>query len=429
MRLPRPADTVFIANPDIADLQSKSPSILYVHGKRAGETVLYAVDRNDQVLLNARVRVSHNLSQLRRALDAAMPGNQIEVRSAEGTLILTGIVTSGQQAEDARRIARRFVASDAALVNQLQLVAPNQINLRVRIAEVARTSLRELGVNSESAVRLGSFLLLFGVGADIVGNGAGGVIRNNSGLGSGVVDNIFGQFRNRTADVNALIDALAQEGLVTVLAEPNLTALTGETANFLAGGEFPIVVPQSSGGGVPVFAVQYRRFGVSLDFTPSLIEGDRINLRVRPEVSELSQAGAVQINSISIPALTTRRAETTVELGSGQSFAIAGLLQNNTRQELQKFPFLGDVPIIGALLTSDRFRRNETELVIVVTPYVVRPVSAQKLASPLDDFVAPNDVERILTGATFRQRVGRGAGGPRDRDGEGLRGPAGFILE
>jgi pilus assembly protein CpaC len=210
-----------------------------------------------------------------------------------------------------------------------------------------------------------------------------------------------------------------------VLAEPNLTALNGETASFLAGGEFPIPVFQVNNG----ITVEFKTFGVGLAFTPHLLDAGRINLRVRPEVSQLSAAGAVTLSGFSIPALTTRRAETTVELGSGQSFVIAGLLQNNTTQDISRVPLLGDLPILGALFRSDQFRRNESELVIIVTPYVVRPVSANRIASPTDGFVAPNDVERILGGITYRPQLNDRDQQPRTKEGQGLIGPSGFQLD
>ena len=202
-------------------------------------------------------------------------------------------------------------------------------------------------------------------------------------------------------DLAGAIDLAARDGLVTILAEPNLTALSGETASFLAGGEFPIPVSQALGA----ISVEYRQYGVGLAFTPIVLADGRISMRVRPEVSELSNEGSVKLNDTNIPALITRRAETTVELGSGQSFMIAGLLKNTNTNDINKAPFLGDLPILGALFRSTSFRRSETELVIIVTPYLVRPVSGQ-LALPTDGYRAPTDVQRVWEGQSFTGRSG-----------------------
>ena len=224
--------------------------------------------------------------------------------------------------------------------------------------------------------------------------------------------------------MNGLIDALGKEGLISILAEPNLTAMSGETATFLAGGEFPIPIPIDQNR----VTIEFKKFGVSLSFTPTILNGERINLRVRPEVSQLSQQGAIELAGFRIPSLTTRRAETTVELGSGQSFAIAGLMQNNTAQDNLRTPGLGDLPILGPLFRSDRYRRNESELVIIVTPYVVRAPST-KLAAPNDGMVPPNDVERILSGVNYRAQLNDRNTVPRLRTGQGLIGPSGFVLD
>ncbi len=193
-------------------------------------------------------------------------------------------------------------------------------------------------------------------------------------------------------NVNGMIDALAQDGLITILAEPTLTAMSGETANFLAGGEFPVPIPQGNG----TISIEFKKYGVSLEFTPTLISENRINLHVKPEVSELTQNGAIILNNITVPALTTRKAETTVELGSGESFAIAGLLDNNQAQTVNKFPILGDMPVIGALFRSDHFVSGQSELVVIITPYIVKPSSEQQLALPTDGFSPPSESERLL---------------------------------
>ncbi|MCW5700215.1 MAG: hypothetical protein KIT00_10280, partial [Rhodospirillales bacterium] len=227
---------------------------------------------------------------------------------------------------------------------------------------------------------------------------------------------------------NSWIDALEDEGLVSILAEPNLTAISGETASFLAGGEFPIMVPQ----GTNKITIEFKKFGVSLEFTPTILDSGRISLHVRPEVSSLSNDGAISVpiagGQLQVPALKVRRAETTVELGSGQSFAIAGLLENSIAHNLHKFPGLGDVPVLGALFRSDDFQRDESELVIIVTPYVVRPVANAALALPTDGYIAPNDVQRLMYGKTERHNPTAGHKSVVVPGGGRLIGGPGFIL-
>jgi pilus assembly protein CpaC len=426
IRLKRMAGTVFVANPDIADVQVKSPRLIYVTGKQAGETSLYAVDEQDRVLVSRKITVIHNLSRLRKALSDFLPYSAIEVQSIDGVIVLSGSVRTASDSEDARRIASRMVTDPANLVNKLSVTAPNQVNLRVRIAEVSRSVIKEFGINWTNLFKSGGFLFGIATGTPFL---AGATAFQAAGRSAAILrpnDNntLFSTFTNNNVDVNGLIDALDDEGLMTILAEPNLTAVSGETATFLAGGEFPIIVPDDNR-----VTVEFKQFGVSLAFTPTLLGGKLINLKVRPEVSQLSAAGAVSLQGFSIPSLTTRRAETTIELGSGQSFAIAGLIQNNINSNVDKFPGLGDVPILGTLFRSNKFQRSETELVIIVTPYIVRPVSSQKLATPTDGLTPPTDVDRILRGRTYRPNMGGVARPPQGRGATGLTGPVGFVLE
>jgi pilus assembly protein CpaC len=421
VRLSQPASTVFVADPEIADIQMKSAGLVYIFGRKAGETALYAVDDRERVVLGTTLVVSHNVSRLRQALRAVAPDADVDIISVDNSLILTGNVRSPVEAENIRAVAARFAPDANSLINQLRVVAPNQINLRVRVAEVSKETLKQFGINWESIARLGGNVL-FGAafGRDFV--------TGNTFTREGAANTLAGSYRNGSQDINAAIDALATEGLITVLAEPNLTALSGETASFLAGGEFPIPIAQNGSNNATSITVEFKTFGVGLAFTPHLLDAGRINLRVRPEVSQLSTAGAVQLSGFTIPALTTRRAETTVELGSGQSFVIAGLLQNNSTQDISKVPLLGDLPILGALFKSDRFRRNESELVIIVTPYIVRPVSG-RIAAPTDGYVAPSDVERILGAQSYKQQLPDSGERPIIKDGQGLVGPSGFQLD
>ena len=421
IRLARPAATVFVADPNIADVQVKSPSLVYVSAKAPGETVIYAVDAGDRVLLNAPIRVELDLSQLRRGLAQELPGQRIALASVGNSLVLSGAVASSGQAEKARALAAAVVAGvkGGQVINRLSVATPNEVSLHVRIAEVNLSVLNAIGVNWHK----------FGQNVRINTNNP--VTIPNANLGSNTL--ILGSFPSQA--LSATIDALAQEGLVTDLAEPNLTAMSGQTASFLAGGEFPVPVAGATAatGGFPTITVEFKSFGVSLAFTPTVIDATHLNLRVRPEVSELSNNGAVSVpitsgQTITIPALTVRRADTTVELGSGESFALAGLLRHTSEQDISRVPWLGDLPILGALFRSDRFQRNESELVVIVTPYLVQP-STMRLAAPTDGLVLPHDAERVLLGDKYRQQLPAPARGPLDAGGKGLIGPAGFRLD
>ena len=388
--LPEAANSVFIANPEIADVQLLSPTTVMVYGKKMGDTTLMALGSGNKTLIKRTVRVGLNVEAVQQALTTLLPDSKIKVVGVPDGIMLLGTVQDPGAAEDARRVAARFVPKEGEIVNHLQILASNQINLRVRVAEVSRALNRFFGVNWNSAFKLSGFAFGLASGAALTNAGALGL--NSARPGTSTPENTL-NFRHQEAgvDLNGFIDALASDGLITVLAEPNLTAMSGETAFFLAGGEYPILVPQSNGQ----VSIEYKDFGVKLSFTPTLINSTRINIKVRPEVSELSSEGAVTLNNFKVPALKVRRAETTVELASGQSFAIAGMLSNNSDQNVDKFPLLGDLPVLGDLFRSTRFRRGETELVIIVTPYLVRP-SNEQLALPTDGLAPPSESERVL---------------------------------
>lgn len=436
IKLDRPANNIFIANPEIADVQVKSPTLLYVFGTAQGETTLYAVGADDNVVFSATIAVAQNMSQVDDMLRMVAPGTDVTASFMSGMVVLNGHVEKPEQADELVRLAKTIVGAGQEVVNRLQIATPTQVNLRVKFVEVSRDTLKTLGVAWEgfwsgSDAALGLFTghnvfdLVPNPAASLPGVIPGTVpplIQQFETL-TGGTDTIIGSITSGNFDISAAIDALESEGFVSILAEPNLTAISGETATFLAGGEFPVPIPDEDR-----LVVEFKEFGVGLAFTPTVMGKDRISLRVRPEVSQLSAEGAVSVNGISVPALTTRRAETTVELGSGQSFAIAGLLQNNVTQNVRKLPGLGNIPIIGALFKSDRFRNQETELVIIVTPYLVKPTDLNRLATPLDGKVNPTDMDRYLRGETFRAQP---ASPPRplaDETAGQIAGPVGFAL-
>ncbi len=389
LKLPGPAATVFVAAPDIADVQVRSPTMVYVFAKKPGDTVLYAVDAQDRVLLNTIVRVTSPLSRIKGALDGIHPGNGVVFDNQSETIVLSGTVRSAMVAEDARRLALQQVNGKAdRVISNIKIDAPTQVQLRVKVAEVKRDALKRVGINWQNI----NSIALFGTGA-ILGGFAVNTISSTGGVASGAL-----KFQTSDNGLNTLIDFLATQSQATILAEPNLIAMSGETASFLAGGEIPLIVPQG-GTLVGTITVQYKQVGVSLAFTPTIL-GDRINLKVAPEVSELSAAGSVSVPLtstavVTIPAIRTRRASTTIELNSGQSFAIAGLLQSSSIQDIVKFPWLGDIPVLGTLFKSDAYQRSETELVIVITPYLVEPTNG-KLRTPLSERVPPTDTDRLV---------------------------------
>jgi pilus assembly protein CpaC len=403
IRLPRPASTVFVANPDVADVQVKSPSLIYVTAKAPGQTALYAVDAEDRVLLNAPVRVEHDVSRLRQSIHALAPGQNVTVNSVDNALVLGGTVATAGEAATVSRLAN-VIAKDTkgTVSNRMEVATPNQVNIRVKVAEVNREVLKALGVNWRTVFRNGTTVLT---------NIQTGGLPNAFGLltDNPVTDNLITNanlfafaFGGGNARTQVLLDALAQENLLTTLAEPNLTASNGQPAAFLAGGEFPVPIASNTTNGFPTTTVEFKPFGVALDVTPTIIDPEHLVLKIRSQVSELSTAGAILINDTQIPALTVRRAETTVELGSGQSFVLGGLLQNRVLQDISKVPWLGDIPVLGQLFRSERFKRNETELVIIVTPYLVKPAN-KLLAAPVDGFRAPHDLQRVTNAGVYRQ--------------------------
>ncbi len=416
IRLDRPAAAVFVADPDTADVQVHSPSLIYLLGRRAGTTSLYAVDENDQILLRRDIVVDHNLSGLRGILRDIAPGQPVEVSSIDGGILLGGSVTDASLAQDVREAVGRYLGQNETIVNRMTVASPTQVSLRVRVAEVSREVFKLFGFNLDALWTPGDFV--FGLTTGRLAGTSTRFVDTNGPAGAA-----SGGYSGNNLSIDGVMDALERNGLVTVLAEPNLTALSGETASFLAGGEFPVPV----GVDENEIKIEFKEFGVSLAFTPTVLTRERISLKVRPEVSELSDNGAIKLNDFVIPALATRRAETTVELGSGQSFAIGGLISSSTRNNLEKFPGLGDLPVLGTLFRSTNFKQQETELVIVVTPYLVRPVSEPTLAMPTDGYRSPSDFERIIQGRLTHAGLpgadARLAGGAR------LIGPAGFAID
>lgn len=447
--LARPMSDLFIADDGVADVQVRSPTQLYVFGKKTGETTLSATNKAGQIVYAATVRVGQNFDSISQMLTLAMPEAKIVATPMNGLVLLTGTVAQPADAAEAERLVQAYIGEGAKVLSRLKSATPLQVNLQVRIAEVSRSFVKNISANITNR-DTGGFLFgiargrqgtistvpgippagyINGAPVDAAGtpiavdaNGAvpGTKLFTQPGLNAG--STLLGAAgRLLGMDLLGSLDLGETIGQVSTLASPNLTALSGETATFLAGGEIPIPISQ----GLGAVSVDYKSYGISLSYTPTVLANGRISLRVRPEVSQLSSQGAVQFGGTTIPALTTRRAETTLELGSGQSMIIGGLLSNTHNNSIEKTPGLGDLPILGALFRSNGWRREETELMIVITPYLVKPVdNPGDIVLPTDGYKAPTDAQRVLLG-----ELGTGtSGGKRPVPGMAVPSPAGPTI-
>ncbi|MGI4859188.1 MAG: type II and III secretion system protein family protein [Janthinobacterium lividum] len=396
LRLDEDAGSVFVVDPTVADVHVPSPRTVFVLGKKAGSTTLYVMGNKNQTLVQRTVTVARDMDALRAMAKARFPNMNLQIGTGNGSLMVSGQATNGADADAVVQTLTPFLAEKEVLVNRMTISKPLQIQLRVRITEVDRNVTQELGINWQSLGKVaGNFIggiysgrAIYNYAQPLTSSTGSTVYPVN--LASNNAYSILAGFSTGSTDIQAVIDALNEEGLITVLAEPNLVAMSGETASFLAGGEFPIPVSQTNGA----ISVEFKQFGVKLDFTPTVLSDRRISLKVRPEVSQIDTTVSVTTGGVTIPGLSVRRADTTVELGSGQSFAIAGLLQSSTSDTVSQVPGLGSIPILGKLFSSTKYTNNKTELVITVTPYLVNPVDPAKLRTPLDSLVSPsNDVE------------------------------------
>jgi pilus assembly protein CpaC len=409
VRLDSMMSDLFVADEKIADVQVRSTNQLYIYGKTAGETTIYATNKAGKVVYSASVKVGPNIDSVGTLIRTAMPEAKIQATPMNGVMVLTGTVAAPEDVEEAGRMVQSYIGPQTKVINRLKTATPLQVMLKVRFAEVSRSFSKDVGVNLTSLDRTSGFGF--------------GISRGNAGTISvspttGAVNGTFNSPAAQTTlgfagklfglDLLSTLNLEEQSGRAVILAEPTLTALSGETASFLAGGEFP--VPISSGLGST--SIEYKQYGVGLAFTPTVLADGRISMRVRPEVSELSDQGSIRLDNISVPALTTRRTETTVELGSGQSFMIGGLLRNTGNNSVEKAPFLGDLPILGALFRSNGFKRQQTELVIIVTPYLVKPINDSQIALPTDGFRDANDAQRLLVGREHDSVSGEPRPGP-----------------
>lgn len=393
LKLSRPAASVVVADPTTADVQVVSPKTVFVYGKKIGETSLTAIDAGDETIFDGVVSVSHNLSSLKRQVKKISPDANVEFKTVNGGLVIDGSAPSVKDAENIQSLASAFIGANDKVINMLSTNGGDQVMLRVKIVEMARNDLKNFGINFKSNIS----------GGGIVSEIVNGTLDPTTTISRGSVadTNILTKITHGANSLSTLIDILETQGLATVLAEPSLTTVTGKPANFLAGGQYPIPVAGEGG----TISIQYQPFGVSLNFTPVVISKERMSILVNPEVSTLNFSNPIQVSGFVYPILDTRKAQATVELGSGQSFVLAGLLRNDTSNNITKLPGVGDLPVLGALFRSEKFQNNQTELVIIVTPYLVHPVSdPKKLQTPLDGFIPSSDMERVMLGSLYKQQ-------------------------
>lgn len=379
------AANVFVADPKVAEVRPASATSLFLFGIGVGRTTVAVMDAAGGLVAQYDVTIqpsSYGAREAQAAINRLVPNSKVQVLAQSRGMLLTGSVKNPADAAQAIAIAKSFAPNAPNIENEMSIESPIQVTLSVRIAEMSRQVVRNMGVNWSALATIGS----------IAGTPALIAKVNGTSLVCGAANGIC-----PGANFHGLIDALARDNLAHILAEPNLTVLSGHAASFQVGGEFPIPVSGQNN----TISVDYKKYGVLLSFVPTVFADGRINLHVSPEVSELSNQNSVNVGGASavlnIPSVTTRRAETTVELGSGQSFAIAGLLQQNTSDTGAGLPGLGDIPVLGALFRNSGFDRTEKELVIIVTPYIVKPVNTlSALRMPTDGYTPAPDIERLL---------------------------------
>ena len=400
-----------IANPGIADISTLSDRTIYVLGKAPGRTTLTLLGPDGRLITNVEVQVTPDVAEFKERLRQILPGEGIEVRTANDGIVLSGVVSSIEKLDRALDLANRYAPDRVS--NLMVVGGTQQVMLKVRFAEVQRSVLKSLD------------------GGLIVNNSSGdiadlGVTAINVAQGGGVIN---GSFDVGSLAFEAFLQALESKNLVRTLAEPNLVALSGQEASFLAGGEYPIPVAQGESGSTTRITVEYKPFGVQLSFIPRVVDGNRINLEINAAVSAIDDAVTVTTSNISINAFSRREAKTTVEMMDGQSFAIAGLLQDDFSDTIRQVPWLGDVPILGALFRSASYQRDQSELVVIITPHLVTPVRGEALALPTDRVRPPTESELFLFGKVARPAGAPTAGAAAEVARQDFTSPYGYVME
>lgn len=421
--LPSDARDVIVPNPMVAEAMLHSPRRITIIGLQPGETDAVVLDASGRTILSLRVRVDAGVSALQDTLSRVMPGSQVRAEAVNDSIILTGPVNSPGEADRAAQVARAFVSAPEKVINMMTIAGSDQVMVKARVIEVQRTAIKQLGLD------VNGILNSVGDGLSYTQGATFGV--SGSQLGGGILN-----YLDEAGDGSRLstnLRAFERAGLVRILAEPNLTSVNGENAEFLAGGEFPVPVGRSvdSSTGQVTIGIEFKPFGVRLAFRPIVLSEGRISLQLSTEVSELTSAGAFTLggtadDALVIPALNVRRASSTVELPSGGSMMIAGLLREDTRQNIDQLPGIGSLPVLGALFRSRDYLSGETELVIIIEAYIVSPTSPGRMQTPADGLIIANDAQTLLFGQLNQQY--RPAGGSSVAD-SGWSGPVGYVIE
>lgn len=435
--LSQPAARISIANPAIADILAINERQIYINGKELGTTNMILWDDADRVQRQIGLEVTHDLQTLKQKLHQFLPKERIEVASAKGAIVLSGEVSSPTRLDAAMQLAQSFAGGAGGVINLLQVGGAQQVLLEVKVAEVQRSFGKQMGIDFLGTYDGGN------IGINLVHDAAvididavesidgGDVIDSLSQIISvyglrlpstgGMLEILGGNF----AGTSVALDIAASQGLARILAEPNLTTLSGQQAQFISGGEFPVPVYSGSSGENQGTSIEFKPFGIELNFLPIVLDGDLISLEVKVSVSELSDeaavvVGASNVSSVTaVPSLRTRGADSTVEVPSGQTIAIAGLLNEVTRTSGDRYPGLGDLPVLGTLFRSQQFQKRQTELVIFVTPKLARPFDTDLVKLPTDDFVDPSDVEFYLQGRLYGNRAPNRLDGSNPTSGSG----------
>ncbi|RZJ03984.1 MAG: type II and III secretion system protein family protein [Brevundimonas sp.] len=422
--LPSDARDVIVPNPVVAEAMLHSPRRITIIGLQPGETDAVVLDAAGRTILSLRIRVDAGVSALQDTLSRVMPGSDVHAEAVNDSIILTGPVNSPGEADRASQVARAFVSAPEKVINMMTIAGSDQVMVKARVIEVQRTAIKQLGLDVDAVLNS------VGDGLSFAQSATFGV--SGSLLGGGVLN-----YLDQSGDGNSLdtsIKAFERAGLVRILAEPNLTSVNGENAEFLAGGEFPVPTGRSVDAttGQVTIGVEFKPFGVRLAFRPIVLSQGRISLQLSTEVSELTQEGAFTLggtadDSLVIPALKVRRASSTVELPSGGSMMIAGLLREDTRQNIDQLPGIGSLPVLGSLFRSRDYLSGETELVIIIEAYIVSPTSPGRLQTPADGLVIANDAQTLLFGQLNQQY--QPAGGVPAGSNAGWTGPVGYVIE
>lgn len=407
LNLPGPVRDVIVPHPNVVDVIIKRPTEIYLVAKAIGETNVFFVGQDGNVMLHVEAVVQVGLEGAKAAVATIFPGGGIHLDAVNKSIVISGTVGSAREPANAVRVVRNFVQNDTEVINMLRVVGDQQVLLKVRVAEIQRTVVKTLGSSL-------SFSSGNSVGLATIGAFAGPA---TSGFGSAFAS------VNKIGLDNGTISALESRGLAKTLAEPALVSISGETANFLAGGEFPVPTGRDDNNNI---TIEFKKFGVSLSFTPVVLSKSQINLRIKTEVSRLDSAQQIQLFGTTISGLSVRRADSTVSMNSGGSIMIAGMLQNDEFNNIEGLPWLKDIPVLGALFSSKGFQNNQTELVVMVTAYIARPTQpGTELSLPTDGFVPASDFDFYLMGRLYK----RYAKSARQKTVPMVRGSVGYLME